>query len=101
MQNLRYHLTGGGSIGFHIGKGGVLDSLRSLSVMVQHHDGFAETKQIRALCNGRLIHVHNDQHGIAARGLYGLLAVHYHIIIIFRIVLKQVHQRLDGGCHIV
>ena len=39
LQNLRHHLAGGGRIRFHIGKSGVLNGLRALPVVIQHHHG--------------------------------------------------------------
>lgn len=72
-----------------------------LSVVVQYYYGFAEAKQIRALCDGGLIDIHHHQNRIAACHINGLLAGDDHVLVIFRIVLKQLHQRLYRGRSLV
>ena len=63
-------------------------------MVVQYYDGFAEAKQIRALRDGGFIDIHHHQNRIAARHINGLLAGNDHILVIFRVVLKQFYQRL-------
>ena len=95
LQDLRHHLAGGGGIGLHIGEGGVLNGLRALPVMIQHHHGLTVPKEIRTFRDGRLVHIHHHQDGIAPGGFDGLLVADDHVALILRVPLEQLHHGLD------
>ena len=100
LQNLRYHLRCGRSIRLHIRESCILNGIRTLSVMIQHHNGFAHAQQVGTLCYRRFVNVNHYQYAVATGRIQCLLTVDYHIFII-RIPLKQINNGLNGGRNLI
>lgn len=94
LQNFGNHLTRGRCICLHIGEGCIFYHFRSLPVMVQNHNGFAQPQQLRAFRDAGFIYIHYHQHRIASRHLYSLLAAYDHILFVFLMALEQIHDWL-------
>lgn len=65
--------------------------------MIQHHNGLAYLKQLRAFGNAGFIYIHHHQHSITACRLQRLLALQKHVLLILLTVLEHFNQGLYGS----
>ena len=94
LQDLGNHLTGRRRIRLHIRKGGIFNDLCSLSVMIQYHNGFTHSKELRTLCNAWPVYIHYHKNGVASGKLHCLLIGNDHIFLIVLMAFEKVYHGL-------
>ena len=101
LQNLRYHLAGGGRICFNIREHRIFNYFAALPVVVKYHNCFGFAQEPRALCVIGAVGVHYHHYTPVICHFHGLLPMEEHVRRVAFFLCKTFFHRPQGGGNLV